>query len=72
MERRAVPSTHLRSVGYDRLRKVMEVEFKNGRIYTFEDVPEDMHKGLTEASSAGSYFNSVIKPKFQGKEVSNG
>lgn len=72
MDRRSIPSRHLVSVGYDRLRKVMEVEFKNGRIYQYENVSEDIPKNLLASPSAGGYFNTVVRDAFQGKEISNG
>ncbi len=42
----------------------MEVEFTDGSIYQYEDVPSEAYKGILEASSVGSFFNTRIKGRF--------
>lgn len=37
----------------------LEVIFKNGRSYTYVDVPKDTYDALITAPSAGKYFNSI-------------
>ena len=61
MNRQAVRSTNLRSVGYDPARRILEVEFVNGSIYQYYSVPEHEYRGLMQASSHGSYFDHHIK-----------
>ena len=39
MERIAVESSNLASIGYDEASMVLEVEFKHGGIYQYFDVP---------------------------------
>lgn len=69
MDRLPVDSTNLSSVGYDPQNKVLEIEFKNGNIYQYFSVPENINLGLISASSAGKYFNSNIKDIYRYTQV---
>lgn len=64
MKRTAVESSIIKSIGYDLRGGVMEVEFTDGSIYQYEDVPSEAYKGILEASSVGSFFNTRIKGRF--------
>jgi len=44
---------------------VLEVEFKHGGVYYFEDVPENTAKALIDAPSVGKFFSSNIKNTFK-------
>jgi len=61
MERQHVSSSNLKSVGYDPSTKTLEIEFLNGGLYQYSNVPESVHKALMSASSHGQYFDSHIK-----------
>lgn len=61
MERNSVSSSNLASVGYEVSLKTLEVEFNNGGIYQYFNVPESVYNGLMNASSHGSYFDSNVK-----------
>lgn len=61
MERILVTSTTLRSVGYDPIDHLLELEFVSGALYEYYDVPLDVYQGLKEAESHGQYFNYHIK-----------
>jgi hypothetical protein len=61
MDRASVSSTSLRSVGYDAGRKMLEIEFQNGRVYQYFRVPGKVFRSLTEAPSLGSFFNAAIR-----------
>jgi hypothetical protein len=56
MERIPVSSSNLRSVGYDVVAHILEVEFQNSRVYQYFGVPQDIHDALMNAASHGSYF----------------
>ena len=43
MERQSVSSSNLRSIGYDHSSSTLEVEFNNGSIYQYFDVPENVY-----------------------------
>jgi hypothetical protein len=48
-------------VGYDSGSETLEVEFLNGRIYQYFNVPQFMHERMMEAPSVGKFFNAEIK-----------
>jgi hypothetical protein len=61
MNRTAVSSSHLASVGYDSTTNTLEIEFNDGSVYQYFNVPESVYRGLMQAASHGSYFDSHIK-----------
>lgn len=61
MQRTRVSSSNLCSVGYDNATNVLEVEFLNGGVYQYLNVPEHVYTGLMSASSHGSYFDKNVK-----------
>jgi hypothetical protein len=48
---------------------VLEVEFLNGGIYQYKDVPKSVHGDLMAADSHGAYFNKNIKDKYTWVKV---
>lgn len=69
MERKSIVSSNLSSIGYDLPSSSLEVEFKNGSIYLYLDVPEHVYKELMTAPSIGSYHNKHIKNVYRFKQV---
>lgn len=61
MERKHVASSNIDSIGYDSTNQILEVEFLNGSIYQYYDVPESLYDGLMSADSHGKYLNEYIK-----------
>lgn len=64
MQRTQVESTMLRSVGYDPTTRVLELEFRNGRLYRFGEVAEETYRELMAASSKGQYFIDFIDDQY--------
>jgi hypothetical protein len=56
----AVQSSLMRSVGYDATARRLEIEFSDGDVYLYENVPESIYKELISAASIGSYFTARI------------
>ena len=50
----------IRSVGYDSLRFLLEIEFLSGKKYLYKNVPEKVYRELLSASSKGRYFDEQI------------
>jgi uncharacterized protein len=65
VDRRAVTSSAIASVGYDAGRAILEVEWRNGHVYQYFDVPEHEHTALLEAPSLGTYLNDNIKGTYR-------
>lgn len=61
MKRVAVESRSLRELGYDPDEQALEVEFHNGSLYRYEQVPPEVVQALLQADSLGRYFNQVFK-----------
>ncbi|MDJ0743577.1 MAG: lysine--tRNA ligase [Xenococcaceae cyanobacterium MO_167.B27] len=57
-------SVAVKSFDYDAEKQILKIEFNNGSIYKYLDVPESIYKELKETPSVGKYFNSHIKDKF--------
>jgi hypothetical protein len=61
MNRQAVNSSNLASVGYDAQTQTLEIEFNHGGVYQYYNVPKSIYDGLMNASSHGQYFDRNIK-----------
>lgn len=61
MKRQYVSSSNIASIGYDADNMVLEVEFLNGSIYQYYDVPQIIYDGLMAADSHGKYLAAYIK-----------
>ncbi len=60
MERIAVISTNIASVGYDADSQSLEIEFNHGGIYSYAGVPESVYEGMMSTDSKGKYFHANI------------
>jgi uncharacterized protein len=61
LDRAPVVSSNVASVGYEVTTNILEVEFTNGSVYQYFDVPENVYQQLMQAASAGQYLNANIK-----------
>jgi len=62
-----VSSSNIAAIGW--AEDILYVEFKGGRRYTYDGVPETEYNNLMNAASQGSYLNAVIKPNHLVTEV---
>jgi DNA helicase HerA-like ATPase len=69
MDREYVSSSTVASVGYDAETLTLEVEFIDGGLYQYFDVPEGEAEGLVGASSVGGYLNDNIKGRYRYARV---
>jgi len=49
---------------YDPLNQTFDIEFSNGSIYKYQDVPADIYQALETAPSQGQYFNEHIRGEY--------
>lgn len=69
MERTPVSSSNIASVGYEPDTSTLQVEFNNGTIYDYYDVPEETYTALIGAGSVGSFFHANIRNTFSFQQV---
>ncbi|OMQ15480.1 hypothetical protein A7K94_0209145 [Modestobacter sp. VKM Ac-2676] len=69
MRRAHVQSSSVRSVGYDLDSQVLQLEFVDGGVYDYLDVPPEEALAMLESASIGRYVNTSIKPRFRCRPV---
>lgn len=69
MKREHVESSNIESIGYEEKSQTLEIEFLNGGIYQYFDVPKSIYDGLMVASSCGEYLAANIKGSFRYSRV---
>jgi hypothetical protein len=69
MLRQRVESSNIAMVGYDEEQQILEITFRDGRVYHFLEVPPERVLSLLRAESKGRFFNAEIKPNFGYRAV---
>jgi hypothetical protein len=66
MTAEAVPvySTLLVAMSYQAEAALLCLEFRDGALYCYRDVPHEIYEGLLTAPSKGVYFNRQIRGRF--------
>jgi hypothetical protein len=64
-----VASSAIANVGYDSARRILRLEYTNGRNYHYLAVPPHVHEDLIGALSIGEFVNLEIKPHYDCEEV---
>ena len=67
--REPVGSTAIASVGYSKRKQILELEFVNGAIYRYFEVPRSTYHGFMDADSKSHYFHQNIKGKFRSLRI---
>jgi hypothetical protein len=65
MQRQGVQSSNIKEIGHDQATLTLEIEFLNGSIYQFFDVPRPVYEQFMQAPSHGQFFSQQIKGKFR-------
>lgn len=61
-------SSTISEMGYDHDAKQLFIRFKSGGLYSYADVPPEMHEALTSAKSVGTHFHAHVRGKFKHKK----
>ena len=69
MNREPVGSSNLRSVGYDAHSQILEIEFNNGTVYQYYNVPQSVYVALMSAPSHGSYHYRHIRLRYNYRRI---
>lgn len=70
MLRQVIDSSSLRSVGYDRVARALEVEFRSGSVYRYDEVPSEVYSELLRSPSKGQFFQERVRDRFPTTRVS--
>jgi hypothetical protein len=69
MKRHSVSSSNIASIGYDERSNTLEIEFLNGGVYQYFDVPKIEYDGIINANSHGQYLAQKIKGNYRFSKV---
>jgi hypothetical protein len=58
-------SSNIERFKYDAANQVLMVEFKNGGVYNYYDVPENVFEEMRSAGSRGQYLAQRIKGTYR-------
>lgn len=61
MRLRINASTSLSGADYDAEKQRLDITFKSGASYTYENVPPEIAEGLERAQSPGQFYHNSIK-----------
>lgn len=63
--RESVDSTAFVTVGYSRRLRALEIEFHDGSIYRYIDVPPSLYQALLASESKAGYYNRNLRGKYR-------
>ena len=63
--RQHVESTAIAAVGYSKHRHILEIEFVNGAVYRYLDVPAAVYCDLMSAASKARFYDSNIRRHYR-------
>jgi lysyl-tRNA synthetase, class II len=69
MTRKLITSTGLKSVGYDAVAHVLEVELQSGPVSRYFDVPPSVYQALMSAPSKSQYFDDNVQGKYEHRQI---
>ncbi|MCK5509536.1 MAG: KTSC domain-containing protein [Desulfobacterales bacterium] len=69
MDRQPVSSSNIAYIGYDNDTEILKVEFLNGSVYEYKNVPSVVYEELMNAASHGSYFNREIRMTYPYEKI---
>lgn len=58
-------SSNISRFSYDEQSQVLKVEFKNGSVYDYFDVPEHVFDSMKSAQSKGQYLAQQVKGSYR-------
>ncbi len=69
MQTTVVESTALSKVAYDDHLRALLIEFRNGTVYQYIDVPDELYQALLSAESKSAFFNQSIRGRYAHKSL---
>lgn len=69
MERKRMSGGKLKSAGYDRERRILEIEMTDGRLVEYANVGDEIARRFMTSTVAWSYFRDNIDEEFPSQVV---
>jgi hypothetical protein len=63
--RQSVQSSAIAKVGYSKRRHILEIEFVNGAVYRYFDIPLSVYRDLMSAESKARFYDSNIRKHYR-------
>ena len=63
MELVPIQSSHLAYIGYDPDSMTMQIQFKNGSLYTYQNIEPETYNAMMGSGDPGKYFTDIIRPQ---------
>ena len=60
-----VESSAIAKIGYSKRRHILEIEFINGAVYRYFDVPLSVYRDVMSAESKARFYDSNIKKHYR-------
>jgi hypothetical protein len=69
IRRESVDSTAIATIGYSKKLRALEIEFVNGAIYRYLEVPSFLYRELTKANSKARFYDRNIRGRYRSVHV---
>jgi len=69
MERKPIRRGGIKSAGYDRSTRVLEIEFDNGSILQHSAVGDEIARRFLASSAPASYYKDNIQEEFSVRRI---
>jgi hypothetical protein len=69
IERKPIRRGGIKSAGYDRGNRILEIEFDNGQVVQHTAVGEEIARRFLAASAPGSVYKDTIQEEFTIKRI---
>ena len=66
-----VQSAAMRALSYQTETRQLTVQFADGRIYVYRDVPAEVYAGLVRTPHKGGYFSRFIRGRYPARRVAD-
>jgi hypothetical protein len=63
--RQPVESTAIAKIGYSKRRHILEIEFVNGAVYRYLDVPGTVYRDLMSSESKARFYDSNVRRHYR-------
>jgi hypothetical protein len=67
--RQPVQSTAIAKIGYSKRQHILEIEFVNGAVYRYLDVPPAAYRNLMSAESKARFYDFNVKGHYESVPI---